>query len=187
MIRSNDTMYRAGQKELQLLRELRQKDPNDRKHIVALLDTFEYRNHLCIVFEALNSNLREVLNKYGKNIGINIDGVRRFTKQLFIALYYLKFLKIVHADLKLDNILVSENLKKLKVCDFGSAFKEDDPENAPTPYLVSRFYRAPEIMLGLKYNCAIDVWAAATCIYEIAVGSVLYPGKFLSFFLCIVL
>jgi serine/threonine-protein kinase PRP4 len=47
---------------------------------------------------------------------------------------------------------------QLKLCDFGSAFKEDAPDNDPTPYLVSRFYRAPEIILGFEYNRAIDLW-----------------------------
>jgi serine/threonine-protein kinase PRP4 len=46
----------------------------------------------------------------------------------------------------------------LKLCDFGSAFKEDASDNDPTPYLVSRFYRAPEIILGFEYNRAVDLW-----------------------------
>lgn len=50
---------------------------------------------------------------------------------------------------------------QLKLCDFGSAFKEDASDNDPTPYLVSRFYRAPEIILGFEYNRAVDLW----CVY----------------------
>ena len=75
-----------------------------------------------------------------------------------------------HADLKPDNILVNEALTSLKICDLGSAFKKDDPDNVPTPYLVSRFYRAPEITLGLAYSTQIDTWAAATCLFELFTG-----------------
>lgn len=64
----------------------------------------------------------------------------------------------MHADIKPDNILVSEGFAQLKLCDFGSAFKESAPDNDPTPYLVSRFYRAPEIILGFEYDRAVDLW-----------------------------
>lgn len=93
-------------------------------------------------------NLREALKKFGKDVGINIGAIRLYSRQLFIALKYLFDLKIVHADIKPDNILCSADLKSVKLCDFGSAFFETDAENVPTPYLVSRFYRAPEIILG---------------------------------------
>jgi len=47
----------------------------------------------------------------------------------------------------------------------------------PTPYLVSRFYRAPEIVLGLKYDSAIDTWALGTCLFELFAGKVMFPGE----------
>ena len=93
-------------------------------------------------------NLRETLKKFGKDVGINISAIRIYGRQLFVALKFLTELKIVHADIKLDNILISQDLKTVKLCDFGSAFFETDTDNDPTPYLVSRFYRAPEIILG---------------------------------------
>lgn len=63
----------------------------------------------------------------------------------------------------------------LKLCDFGSACYTN--ENEITPYLVSRFYRAPEIILGLPYDTAIDVWSVAVTIYEVATGNIMFPGK----------
>lgn len=72
-----------------------------------------------------------------------------YGKQLMIALRLLMEIQVVHADIKLDNILCSGDLKQVKLCDFGSAFRETDTDNDPTPYLVSRFYRAPEIILGM--------------------------------------
>lgn len=88
-------------------------------------------------------NLREVLKKYGKNVGLHITAVRSYVKQLFRALRLLKKCQILHADIKPDNILVNESKLVLKLCDFGSASYASDCEI--TEYLVSRFYRAPEI------------------------------------------
>lgn len=70
--------------------------------------------------------------------------------------------------MKPDNIVVSKDSKTIKLCDFGSAFPVE--ENGLTDYLVSRFYRAPEIILGCPYDMAIDVWSAGTAIYELFAG-----------------
>lgn len=97
--------------------------------------------------------------------------------QLFTALYHLAKHRIVHADIKPDNILVSANFTQLKLCDFGSAFFETDSDNDPTPYLVSRFYRPPEVMLGLEYDKATDLWSIAVTLFELFTGRVMFPGS----------
>lgn len=76
-------------------------------------------------------------------MGLHVKAVRSYTQQLFLALKLLKRANILHGDIKPDNILVSETKLVLKLCDFGSASHAH--ENEVTPYLVSRFYRAPEI------------------------------------------
>lgn len=126
-----------------MLKKLNDADAEDRYHCLRLIRHFYHRSHLCLVFEPLSMNLREVLKKYGKNVGLSIKAVQLFAQQLFKALHLLKKCEILHADIKPDNILVSENKLKLKLCDFGSAFPAS--ENELTPYLASRFYRAPEI------------------------------------------
>lgn len=63
----------------------------------------------------------------------------------------------------------------LKLCDFGSASPVS--ENEVTPYLVSRFYRAPEIILGTPYEYGIDMWATACSIYELSTGRIMFSGK----------
>lgn len=60
------------------------------------------------------------------------------------------------------------------MCDFGSASID---ESDITPYLVSRFYRAPEIIIGNKWNAKIDVWAAGCTLFELFTGKILFPGK----------
>ncbi|ORX80102.1 kinase-like protein [Anaeromyces robustus] len=174
IIRNNDTMRRASMKEISILNKLMEADPDDKKHIVRMIRNFEYRNHICVVFELLGMNLREVLKKYGKDVGINIKAVRVYAQQLFLALALLKKCKILHADIKPDNVLVNESKNILKLCDLGSA--SFDNENEITPYLVSRFYRAPEIILGLAYDSAIDVWSVGCTLYELYTGKILFPG-----------
>ncbi|KAJ3151116.1 U4/U6 small nuclear ribonucleoprotein prp4 [Geranomyces variabilis] len=175
LIRNNDTMYRAGLKELSILKKLMAADPEGKKHVIKLLRHFEHKNHLCLVFESLSLNLREVLKKFGKDVGLNIKAVRIYAQQLFLSLSLLKKCNILHADIKPDNILVTESKSTLKLCDLGSA--SDAGENDITPYLVSRFYRAPEIILGMPYDFALDVWSVACTLYELYTGKILFPGR----------
>ncbi|CAF3836633.1 unnamed protein product [Rotaria magnacalcarata] len=175
IIRNNELMNKTGWRELEYLRKLNDSDPDDRYHCLRLLNNFTHRNHLCLVFEPLSMNLREVLKKYGKDVGLSIKAVRSYTQQLMLALKHLKKCNILHADIKPDNILVNESKLFLKLCDFGSASLASECEI--TPYLVSRFYRAPEIILGMQYDFAIDLWSVAVTIYELYTGRVMFPGK----------
>ena len=63
----------------------------------------------------------------------------------------------------------------MKICDLGSA--SDISDNEITPYLVSRFYRAPEIILGIPYDYAIDTWSIGCTLYELYTGKILFPGR----------
>lgn len=85
------------------------------------------------------------------------------------------FLTQTLLDIKPDNILVNESKLILKLCDFGSASYIND--NEITPYLVSRFYRSPEIILGIPYDYGIDMWSAACTIYELYTGRIMFSGK----------
>ncbi|XP_032519521.2 serine/threonine-protein kinase PRP4 homolog [Danaus plexippus] len=174
ILRNNDLMHKTGLKELKMLREINDADPNDKFHCVRYQTHFIHKGHLCLVLESLHMDLRSVLKKYGKHHGINIKALTSYSRQLLLALRLLKKIGIVHADIKPDNILVNEKKNVLKLCDFGSASKIKEHE--PTPYLVSRFYRAPEIILGIPYLHSVDVWSAACTIYEMATGKILFMG-----------
>lgn len=203
LIRNNDIMREAAQTEIKILHELAARDTRDKKHCVRLLDTFEHRNHVALVFEPMQMNVREAMKKFGGKGGISIQAVRMFCKHLLIALNHLEACGIVHAgekncrfpfmirmtrvylyvililslDIKPDNMLLDEKQTTIKLCDFGSAFKVDEGKQDPTPYLVSRFYRAPEIVLGLAYDKAVDMWSVGCCLYEMFTGKVMFPGS----------
>ncbi|KAE8244589.1 hypothetical protein A4X13_0g6462 [Tilletia indica] len=175
IVRSQETMYKAGLKEIAILNKLRNMDPEDKRHLVRLEGQFTYRGHLCMVFESLSMNLREVVKRFGKDIGLNIRAVRAYAHQLFLALALLSKAEIMHADVKPDNILVNTSKTHVKLCDLGSA--SDVSEGEITPYLVSRFYRAPEIILGLPYDCSLDTWSVGCTLYELFTGKILFPGR----------
>lgn len=143
VMRSQESMYVAGRKEAQVLKVLNDADPHDKKHIVRMDRTFEHRGHFCIVTESMSMNLRDVIKRFGKDVGLNMKAVRAYGHQMLLALSLMRRCNIVHADIKPDNVLVSENKAVIKVCDLGTAAEVNAGEI--TPYLVSRFYRAPEI------------------------------------------
>lgn len=175
IIRNNELMYRTSLKEIAILREIREADPDNKYHCVQFFGQFMHKGHLCLLLESLHMDLRSVIKKYGKHHGINIKALMSYSRQLLVAIRLLKKLGIIHADIKPDNILVNEKKNVLKLCDFGSAAKNDD--NEPTPYLVSRFYRAPEIILGVPYKHGIDVWSAACTIFEMATAKIMFTGS----------
>jgi serine/threonine-protein kinase PRP4 len=175
IIRRNDTMRKAGMKEIEILQLLLAADPDDKKHIIRFDRHFDHKGHLCMVFENLSMNLREVLKKFGRDVGLNLRAIRAYAQQMFLGLSLLRKCNILHADLKPDNLLVNEHRNVLKICDLGSASLAS--ENEITPYLASRFYRAPEIVLGIPYDYAIDIWSIGCTLYELYTGKILFTGR----------
>jgi serine/threonine-protein kinase PRP4 len=80
-------------------------------------------------------------------------------------------------DIKLDNLVISADKRRLKICDFGSALLSHEiPSCRETDQLASRFYRAPEIILGYTPSPRIDVWAAGCCLFELYSGTLPFMG-----------
>jgi serine/threonine-protein kinase PRP4 len=175
VIRANETMFKAGQVEKVILRKLAEADPEGKRHCIRLLGSFEYRSHLCLVFEPMDMDLRALTKRYGRGIGLSLSAVRIYTQQMLVALHHLRNCGVLHADLKPDNLLVNDRRTVIKLCDFGSAMFAGD--NEITPYLVSRFYRAPEVILGLPYDHPMDMWSVGCVVYELFTGQILFPGR----------
>jgi len=180
IMRNNDALRKGGFTEIAILEKLNAADPDDKKHIVRFERAFEYKAHLCMAFENLSMNLREVLKKFGNNVGINLNATRAYAYQIFLALGHMRKCSIIHADLKPDNILVNEARNMLKICDLGTAIDRSDAATAamePMPYLVSRFYRAPEVILGVPFDYAVDMWSIGCTLYELYTGKILFTGE----------
>ncbi|KAH7380097.1 dual specificity protein kinase-like protein pom1 [Pyrenochaeta sp. MPI-SDFR-AT-0127] len=176
MIRRNELMRKASQKEMDFLRKVNEADPQDKRHIIRLLGSFDHKGHLCIVFEHMSKNLRDLLKEETNGHGLALPAVRTYARQMFLGLQHLQNCQVVHLDLKPDNVLVSPDKKTIKLADFGTAVdKRDQVER--TEYLVSRFYRAPEIILGMEIGYAVDMWAVGCTIYELWTGKILFTGR----------
>lgn len=94
------------------------------------------------------------------------------------AFKYLHSANIIHRDLKPSNILLNENCE-LKICDFGLSRNLSKHKNEDlTEYVVTRYYRAPEIMLSShQYTKAVDLWSTGCSFGELLSGKIMFPGQ----------
>jgi len=175
VMRANDMMKKAAEKEIEILGILNNADKGNKRHVIRMLRTFYYRKHLCLVFESMGDDLRGALKKHTKGKGMSLQAVRAYTKQLIVGLRHMHKCGIIHADIKPDNILISESHNIVKFCDLGTALEIKDA--FVSPYLVSRFYRAPEIILGCEYSIPIDVFALGATLCELFTGKILLNSK----------
>jgi serine/threonine-protein kinase PRP4 len=176
IIRKIEFMRKASQKEIDFLRRANDADPHDKWHIIRLLGSFDHKGHLCIVFEHMSKNLRDLLKEETSNRGLTLSAVRIYAKQMFYGLQHLQNCQIIHFDLKPDNVLVSADRKTVKLADFGTAVDKRDILER-NEYTVSRFYRAPEIILGWDVSYPVDMWAVACTIFELWTGRILFQGR----------
>jgi len=159
--------------EIDILVELRTADPIGQRHIVRLETHFEHRGHPVLVFPCLSSNLYELL-KYTKFRGVSLDLIHKFAKQILEALAFLGERSIIHCDLKPENLLLTQPKRSsIKVIDFGSSCKSDKKMYS---YIQSRFYRAPEIIIGVPYTADIDIWSLGCILCEMHTGEPLFGG-----------
>ncbi|CAD5195550.1 dual specificity protein kinase YAK1 homolog isoform X1 [Musa acuminata AAA Group] len=175
IIKNQPAYYRQAVVEVSILHMLNQKfDPDDKHHIVRILDYFVFQRHLCISFEMLGSNLYELI-KMNHFKGLSLNIVQMFSKQILRALVVMKDAGIIHCDMKPENILISTSVKptEIKVIDFGSACMEG---RTVYSYIQSRYYRSPEVLLGYPYTSSIDMWSFGCIVAELFLGLPLFPG-----------
>jgi len=179
-------------------------DSNDsnatnREAIIRLMCYFMHCNHLCLVFEMLGPNLYELLKKRQFR-GLPIGAVRALIRQAVEGIKILGKRNVVHCDLKPENILMvradavdtiiansstggstkfktpddQDNEEQwIKLIDFGSACFEGQTMHT---YIQSRFYRSPEVLIGLPYDSAIDMWSLGCVAAELFLGLPILPG-----------
>lgn len=142
--------------------------------MVNFTQSFYFRGHLCISTELLDMNLYEFIKSNGFR-GFSLRLIRRFTKQMLSSLLLLKQHKVIHCDLKPENILLAHPMhSEIKVIDFGSSCFENEKVYT---YIQSRFYRSPEVILGMTYGMPIDMWSLGCILAELFTGYPIFPGE----------
>ncbi|XP_046434819.1 cyclin-dependent kinase-like 4 isoform X2 [Neodiprion fabricii] len=155
-------------REIRLLKNL--KHPN----LVNLLEVFRRKRKLHLVFEYCEHTLLNEMEKFPK--GCPDSTTRQLTWQILQGIAYCHRLGCVHRDVKPENILLT-NDGVVKLCDFGFARMLSPGENY-TEYVATRWYRAPELLVGdTQYGTPVDVWAIGCVFAELVRGQALWPGK----------
>lgn len=151
-----------------------EQDPHKKHSVVNFDQSFYFRGHLCISTDLLGMNLYEFIKAHDFR-GFSLKLIRRFTKQLLQSLILLHQHKVIHCDLKPENILLAHPVhSEIKVIDFGSSCFENEKVYT---YIQSRFYRSPEVILGMSYGMPIDMWSLGCILAELYTGYPIFPGE----------
>ncbi|XP_077937102.1 cyclin-dependent kinase 16 isoform X4 [Gasterosteus aculeatus] len=167
-------------REVSLLKDLKH------ANIVTLHDIIHTQKSLTLVFEYLDKDLKQYLDDCS-NI-INVHNVKQlissllpspqlFLFQLLRGLSYCHRRKVLHRDLKPQNLLINER-GELKLADFGLARAKSIPTKTYSNEVVTLWYRPPDILLGsTNYSTHIDMWGVGCIFYEMTTGRPLFPGS----------
>lgn len=176
IIKNKKPFLNQAQIEVKLLELMNKHDKENKYYIVKLKRHFMFRNHLCLVFELLSYNLYDLLRNTNFR-GVSLNLTRKFAQQLCTALLFLATpeLNIIHCDLKPENILLCNPKRSaIKIVDFGSSCQLGQ---RIYQYIQSRFYRSPEVLLGIPYDLAIDMWSLGCILVEMHTGEPLFAGS----------
>jgi dual specificity tyrosine-phosphorylation-regulated kinase 2/3/4 len=174
IIRNKKRFHHQALVEIKILDNLRKWDHEEKHHVIRMTEHFYFRSHLCIAMELLSINLYELIKANGF-VGFTTTLIRRFTSQMLMSLQLMRHHRIVHCDLKPENVLLRHPAKSaIKVIDFGSSCFEHEKIYT---YIQSRFYRSPEVILGMNYHMAIDIWSLGCILAELYTGFPIFPGE----------
>ncbi len=163
-----------------ILREVKMLHHFNHENIISLVDLIDPPpNHpfddIYIVLDFMETDLHKII--YSKN-KLTDDHIQYFLYQALRGLKYIHSAQVIHRDLKPSNLLLNGNCD-LKICDFGLArgVKNGNDDNDLTEYVVTRWYRAPEVMYSVQeYTYQIDVWALGCILAELHGRKPLFPG-----------
>ncbi|OAD01748.1 Ets transcription factor, partial [Mucor lusitanicus CBS 277.49] len=174
VIKNQFSYHAQGEKEVAILRQLKSR-PDDRDRFLQLRHSFLFRGHLCAVFELLSISLHKVLSQRPGKPNLAIKDIQKISFNILETLALLKEMRIIHTDLKPDNILLKrfDDIHNVKLIDYGSAMMEHGELN----YCIqTAFYRSPEVILQAGITCAIDMWSFGCFVAELYTGRPLFPS-----------
>lgn len=172
IVKGFNKFYQYEMNGLRILKKI--KEMGMTKHFVKFYDAFIFKQHLCVVLELLKENMYQIM-KIFKFTGFGLFSVRNILRQLLSGIEQLQSLGITHCDMKPENILMANYYSEtIKIIDFGASSSQ---AMATHYYVQSRYYRAPEVILGIPYNSVVDIWSLGCIAYELLIGMPLFSGK----------
>lgn len=162
----DESVRKTTQREKKILQQLTQ------DNIVQLKEHFKRKGKMYLVFEYVPKNMLEALEEHEH--GFEPEIIRVYMYQILKALEYCHEADIIHRDVKLENLLLHSD-HSLKLCDFGFA-RTLSTNGTQTPYVSTRWYRAPELLVNAEYGKPVDIWAVGCIMGEIVDGKPLFPG-----------
>ncbi|EAS00422.2 Serine/Threonine kinase domain protein (macronuclear) [Tetrahymena thermophila SB210] len=177
IIENNKDYFDQSIDEIKLLRYINYNGDVDEKNVLRYFDYFYHKEHLFIITELLEENLYEFYKFNRENEQqryFTVGRLQKITQQILVALDFIHSLRLIHCDLKPENILMKSKPKgEVKVIDFGSSCFIHDHLSS---YVQSRSYRAPEVIIGCKYDYRIDIWSLGCILAELWTGNVLFQN-----------
>ncbi|XP_049891147.1 homeodomain-interacting protein kinase 1-like [Epinephelus moara] len=175
MMTNRGSLVRQAEEEVVNLLKLKSLDSNQ-SNIVRFYGVFTCQGHICLEFEALDKSLFDFMEEKEFQ-PLLLKEIRPIVQQIAVALEYLRAAGIIHADLKLENVMLVDHAHepyRIKVIDFGLACHVSSTMLGS--YIQTRYYRSPEIILGLPFTEAVDMWSLGCMAAEMYHGDPLYPG-----------
>ncbi|CAB0031957.1 unnamed protein product [Trichogramma brassicae] len=166
---AKDGINRTALREIKLLQEIRH------ENIIGLLDVFGYKSNVSLVFDFMDTDLEVIIRDI--NIVLTSANIKCYMIQTLQGLEFLHCNWILHRDLKPNNLLISSE-GVLKIGDFGLAKFFGSPNRINTNQVVTRWYRAPELLFGARlYGTGIDMWAVGCILAELLLRVPFLPGE----------
>mmetsp|Transcript_7570 Transcript_7570/g.12748 ORF Transcript_7570/g.12748 Transcript_7570/m.12748 type:complete len:486 (+) Transcript_7570:2338-3795(+) len=177
VIKNNKDFFDQSLDEIKLLQYINSCGDADEHHVLRLIDFFYCKEHLFIVSELLKENLYEFgrfIRESDNEPYYTMPRLKRIMKQVLEALVFIHSLNLIHCDIKPENIVIKSFSRcEVKLIDFGSSCFTSDHL---TTYIQSRSYRAPEVIIGHKYDTCIDIWSVGAVLAELHTGYVLFQN-----------
>jgi len=180
------TTKEEGENEIKILKLV-----NGHKNTCNLIETYfdtELGTNsgyiLCIVMEYMAFTLKDRMDFYAeKGQIVPVHLIKIYLFQLTKAVNYMHLKKVVHRDIKPENVLVDAATNRIQLCDFGCSIvlekeSEFDEGDGNETYVMSRYYRAPECILGNRfYGTEADLWSLGVVFGELFLGTILFMGS----------
>ncbi|KAJ1360838.1 Cyclin-Dependent Kinase 7 [Parelaphostrongylus tenuis] len=166
---AKDGINRTALREIKLLQEIHH------DNIIGLRDVIGSRTNIQLVFDFMETDLEHVVKD--RDIILMPPHIKNMAMQTLLGLEFLHVHWILHRDLKPNNLLMN-SAGRIKLADFGLARFFGSPNKVYTHQVVTRWYRAPELIWGARaYGVGVDMWAIGCIIAELLLRVPIFPGE----------